>query len=153
MHTNKRKNKSSTVKTKKLNGTANRLMGTRCNATMLTRLIGTKHGVQLRLMRVLFVWQRNVTHSILLQPRIACCRKLGLLARLATQPSSESTPGWRTISQDIMSSVTATWLQWYCISFHVYDCVVLKSYYIFDQSVNTGNFTWLFKSWPLRRWG
>lgn len=90
--------KKEIISHKNVNGHANRLMGTRCNATMLTRLIGTKHGVQLRLMRALFVWQLNVTHPISLQPSSACCRKLGLSARLATQPSNESTPGWRTIS-------------------------------------------------------
>lgn len=63
-----------------MNGHAIRLMCTRCNATMLTWLIGIKHRVQLWLMRALFVWQLNVTHPILLQPRSACHRKLVLLA-------------------------------------------------------------------------
>lgn len=77
---NMEKKNKQIINNKKWMDLQNRLMGTRCNATMLTWLIGTKHRVQLRLMRPLFVWQLNVTHPILLQPRSACHRKLGLAA-------------------------------------------------------------------------
>lgn len=158
--TNKTKTKQ-IINHKKENGPANRLMGTRCNATMLTRLIATKHRVQLRLMRALFVWQLNVTHPILLQPRSACRRKLGLSASLATQPSSDSTPGSVKTNELFYSNMIAGFLNMLDFNLCIWLCgfrilVFVAHFPItlpYSHSVTTGNFTGRYKLWPLRWWG
>lgn len=113
-----------------MNGPENRLMGTRCNATMLTRLIGTKHGVQLWLMRASFVWQLNVIHTILLQPRSACYHKLGLSARLVTQPQviQHLVRYYHLKQNELLYSNMIEGFLIILDFIHVYDGVVLKSY-------------------------